>query len=51
MKTRFENVNINTISFETGDNNVYVNTTITREMLSYQSQLILNFTDLNVLIN
>ena len=51
MRTRFENVNINTISFETGDNNLYVNTTIQKEMLKYQSQLILNFSDLNVLIN
>jgi hypothetical protein len=51
MRTRFENVNINKISFETGDNNVYVNTTIKRDQFKYQSQLILNFSDLNVLIN
>lgn len=51
MKTNLENIYINQISFETGDQYVYANVTLQKNSLSYPSQLILNFTDLNIMIN
>ncbi len=51
MKTLIESIKINTISFESGDTNVYVNAILSKEKLSYPSDLIISYTDLNVIIN
>lgn len=51
MITLFESLKINRITFESGDQNVYVNAVVKKESLSYPTDLIVNFTDLNILIN
>jgi hypothetical protein len=51
MKTLIESIKINTISFESGDTNVYVNAILSKEKLSYPSDLVISHTDLNVIIN
>lgn len=42
---------IEQIIFETGDQEVLLNANVVKGNLSYRSQLILNFTDLNLLLN
>lgn len=51
MKAMFDKMNIHKITFETGDSDVYVNTTIQQGNLSYDTELVISFSDLNVLIN
>lgn len=51
MRAEFDKMNVKKIVFETGDVDVMVNATIQQGNLSYESDLILNFSDLNLLIN
>lgn len=51
MKAVFDKINIHKITFETGDSDVCVNTTIQQGNLSYDSELVISFSDLNILIN
>ncbi|MBI1835695.1 MAG: hypothetical protein HYR91_00365 [Flavobacteriia bacterium] len=51
MKTQFETVEITKIYFESGDSNVYVNSTIKKENLSCPTEMIVSFSDLNLIIN
>lgn len=51
MKATFDKLEIQKIIFETGDLDVLVMVNITQGNLSYNSQLIISHTDLNILIN
>ena len=51
MKSGFNKMEIEQIIFETGDQEVLINANVVKGNLSYRSQLILNFTDLNLLLN
>ena len=51
MKSGFNKMEIEKIIFETGDQEVLLNANVVKGNLSYRSQLILNFTDLNLLLN
>ena len=51
MKTLIESIKINTISFESGDKNVYVNATLSTGNLNYPSDLVISNTDINLIIN
>jgi len=51
MKTIFESLKINKIIFETGDSDVIVNTNIQQGGMSYESDIVINHSDLNALIN
>ncbi len=51
MKAIFDQIEIKQIVFETGDTDVFVNTTIQQGQLSYETELIIGFSDLNYLIN
>ena len=51
MKATFDRMNIRQITFETGELDVLVNTTIQQGNLSYDTELIISYTDLNLLIN
>ena len=51
MKTGFNKMEIEKIIFETGDSEVLIHANVYQGNLSYNSQLILNFTDLNVILN
>jgi len=51
MKTGFNKMEIDKIIFETGDSEVLIHADIFQGNLSYTTQLILNFTDLNVILN
>lgn len=51
MKATFDKINIHQITFETGNSDVWVNTTIQQGNLYYDSELVISFSDLNVLIN
>ena len=51
MKAEFDNMEIQKITFETGDSDVLVNTNITQGNLSYETQFIVGHTELNILIN
>lgn len=51
MKATFDKMSIHQITFETGESDVWVNTTIQQGNLSYDTELVISFTDLNVLIN
>ena len=51
MKTGFNKMEIEKITFETGDAEVLIQANVYKGKLSYNSQLILNFTDLNVILN
>ena len=51
MKSGFNKMEIEQIIFETGDQEVLLNANVVKGNLSYHSQLILNFTDLNLLLN
>ena len=51
MKATFDKMNIHQITFETGESDVWVNTTIQQGNLSYDTELVISFTDLNILIN
>jgi hypothetical protein len=51
MKSGFNKMEIEQIIFETGDQEVLLNANVVKGNLSYRSQLILNFTDLNLLLN
>ena len=51
MKATFDTMEIKQIVFETGDTDVFVNATIQQGQLSYDTELIIGFSDLNYLIN
>lgn len=51
MRSGFNKMEIEQIIFETGDQEVLLNANVVKGNLSYRSQLILNFTDLNLLLN
>jgi hypothetical protein len=51
MKSGFNKMEIEQIIFETGDQEVLLNANVVKGNLSYRSQLILNLTDLNLLLN
>lgn len=51
MKAKFDKMEVQQIMFETGDSEVLVNANVQQGNLSYHTQLVLNFSDLNVLIN
>ena len=51
MKAYFEQIEIHKISFETGDKNVLVDAKIKKGNLSFETELIISFSDLNCLIN
>lgn len=51
MRSGFNKMEIEQIIFETGDQEVLLNANLVKGNLSYRSQLILNFTDLNLLLN
>lgn len=51
MKATFDKLEIQKIIFETGDSDVLVNANITQGSLSYKTQLVVSYTDLNILIN
>jgi hypothetical protein len=51
MNSGFNKMEIEQIIFETGDQEVLLNANVVKGNLSYRSQLILNFTDLNLLLN
>jgi hypothetical protein len=50
MRTLFDKINIESIEFESGNQEVYVNCKITQGFQTFQSELVLNHTDLNLLI-
>lgn len=50
MKTLFDKINIESIQFESGINEVHVNCNITQGKQTFKSELLLNYTDLNLLI-
>lgn len=51
MKATFDKMNIHQITFETGESDVWVNASIQQGNLSYDTELVIGFTDLNLLIN
>jgi hypothetical protein len=51
MRAVFEKLKINQIMFEEGDNEVLVHATIDQGKSTFDTQLLLNFTDLNILLN
>ena len=51
MNAYFKNLEIHKITFETGDLEVIVDATIQQGSLSYNSELLLNYSDLNLLLN
>lgn len=51
MAAIFDKLEIQKIIFETGDSDVFVSANITQGNLSYMTQLIVSYTDLNILIN
>ncbi len=51
MKATIDKMEISQIVFETGDSDVFVNAIIQEDKLSYETQLIIGFSDLNYLIN
>ena len=50
MKTLFDKINIESIQFESGINEVHVNCNITQGAHTFKSELVLNHTDLNLLV-
>lgn len=50
MKTLFDKINIESIQFESGINEVHVNCNITQGNQTFKSELLINYTDLNMLI-
>jgi len=50
MKAIFDKINIESIQFESGINEVHVNCNITQGSQTFRSELVLNFSDLNILI-
>jgi len=51
MNAGFNKMEIERIVFETGDQEVMLTANVVKGNLSYHSQLILNFTDLNGILN
>ena len=51
MKALFDKVNVKKISFETGDQDVTVKAQVKKGNLSYDSDIIIDFSDLNLLLN
>ncbi len=51
MRAVFEKFKINQIMFEEGDSEVLVQATIDQGKSTFDTQLILNFSDLNILLN
>lgn len=50
MKSIFDKINIESIQFEAGINEVHVTCKISQGIQTFQSELVINFTDLNLLI-
>ena len=50
MKTLFDKINIESIQFESGTNEVHVNCNITQGNQTFRSELLMNHTDLNLLV-
>jgi len=50
MKAIFDKINIESIQFESGINEVHVNCNITQGAQTFRSELLLNYSDLNLLI-
>jgi hypothetical protein len=51
MKTHFDKLNIKKIYFETGESDVTVKAKVISGNLSYDSEIIIDFSDLNLLLN
>ena len=51
MKMKFDNISVNKIVFETGNEDVSVSANVLKGNLSYESELVISFSDLNLLIN
>ncbi len=51
MKAHFDKLNIKKIYFETGDSDVTVKAEVLTGNLSYESDIIIDFSDLNLLLN
>ena len=51
MKAHFEKLNIKNIYFETGETDVTVKAKVIKGNLSYDSDIIIDFSDLNFLLN
>lgn len=51
MNTKSKKFNISRITFETGDNEVVLSGTMFKGLLNYASELIVNFSQLNVILN
>ena len=48
---KFDNISVNKIVFETGNEDVSVSANVLKGNLSYESELVISFSDLNLLIN
>ena len=51
MKAHFDKLNIKKIYFETGESDVTVKAQVLSGNLSYESDIIIDFSDLNLLLN
>jgi hypothetical protein len=51
MRTEINKVNLNRIMFETGDNSILLSTTIQKGNLSYASEMIVENSELNKILN
>jgi hypothetical protein len=51
MSIKFDNISVNKIVFETGNEDVSVNANVQKGNLNYDSELVISFSDLNLLIN
>ncbi len=51
MKMKFDNISVNKIVFETGNEDVSVSANVLKGNLSYETELVISFSDLNLLIN
>jgi len=51
MSIKFDNISVNKIVFETGNEDVSVNANVQKGNLTYDSELVISFSDLNLLIN
>ena len=51
MEAKFDKIEVQQITFETGDHEVIVKANVQQGNLSYDTQLLISFSDLNCLIN
>jgi hypothetical protein len=51
MRVIFDEMIVKKIIFETGNDDVFVNTNIKKGNLSYDSEIVMSYSDLNALIN